>query len=260
MSHVESLIGSCAWRPKAAYVRPILKKTGFRISEVKNTVDALREGPKEYLALFKSIRRHIYKIYVKPHKKCWNEITHFDTLKLHALDVEGACSASSAYLAWLMSLQWDADTGHSQYARANFMQLKRNQCPVDAANVGLLWLLHFYSTWSGIERGCEECRLHRDRFSVEILSRMPPLTLGEDCILSYGARGIICGLCTSPASLKSLCARRCLRRLGRSAFINEQATWAIYHWGYEVKPNVLLRFWRGTHSKQGGLHSTVVAG
>src|SRR5450830_971024 len=57
----------------------------------------------------------------------------------------------------------------------------------------------------------------------------------------------------SPTELGSICNRRCLRRPNRSAFVNEQATWTIYHGGYGTKGNVLSRFWRGAHS-------TVIAG
>jgi hypothetical protein len=259
LDHVESLIGQCPWRPKHPYSKLRSRLPAFRTSRVGCTVPG-RIFDGDPLTLFKSIRRYLYKEHVRHHKRCWNEISHLDPPKLHALDVNGACSASSAYLAWLMSLQWDANTGKGQYAHINLIQLKRNQCPIDAANVGLLWLLHFYTIWAGIERGCDDCQLHRDRFTVEMCSSAPPLTLGEDCILCYGEEGVISGLYPSPTELGSMCNRRCLRRPNKSAFVNEQATWSIYHWGYEAKQNVLLRFWRGSHSKRGGLHSTVIAG
>lgn len=260
LHHVETLIGCCPWQPKRRETESELVRAEFRLSCLDcATPDKVTEDA-DYIALFKSIRRHLFNKYVRRHKKCWNELSHFEPIKLHALDVTNACSVSSAFLVWLMALQWDAATGFSQYERVNLIQFHRNRCPVDLASVGLLWLLHFYALWGGIERECEKCRGFQDRFSVEICSSAPPLTLGEECVLCYGENTVLSGLCTTPHVLAYKCAKRCLSRLKPSAFINEQATWTIYHWAYDSKRHVLLRFWRGTHSKRGGQPALVVAG
>lgn len=261
LRHVEALIGCCPWRPNRRRIEPEFGRADFRLADIDCAAsNKVAEADADYIALFKSIRRHLFNRFVRSHKKCWNELSHFEPIKLHALDVTNACSVSSAFLVWLMALQWDAATGFSQYDRINFIQFRRNLCPVDLADVGLLWLLHFYALWGGIERECEKCRGYQDRFSVEICSSAPPLTLGEDCVLCYGENTVISGLCISPNVLAHKCAKRCLSRLKQSAFINEQATWNVYNWAYEAKRHVLLRFWRGAHSKRGGQSAMVVAG
>ncbi|MBX7276744.1 hypothetical protein K2E96_18870 [Pseudomonas sp. ERGC3:05] len=257
LNYMELLIGCCPWRLKSIGSMLKLRRIAFKLNSEQS------EGGDnfDYVTLFKSIRRYLFERYVKKqHKRCWNELSHLDPLKLHALDVTNACSVSSAFLAWQMALQWDEKTGFSQYERINFVHFQLNRCPVNSATVGFLWLLHFFAIWAGIERECVKCHSYQDRFSVEICSCAPPLTLGEDCVLCYGEQMAISGLCISPDELERRCSIRCLSRLNEAALVNQQATWNIYYWAYDRKLHVLLRFWRGTHSKRGGQSSVVVAG
>ena len=261
LNYIEMLIGCCPWNFKSIGAAPKVGRVAFKVSYLNSNRRNNGADNFDYIALFKSIRRYLFYRYVKKHhKKCWSELSHLDPLKLHALDVTNACSVSSAFLAWQMALQWDEKTGFSQYERMNFVRFQLNGCPVNLAIVGFLWLLHFFAIWAGIERECVKCHSYQDRFSVEICSCAPPLTLGDDCVLCYGEQMAITGLCISPDELERRCGIRCLSRPNEAAFINQQATWNVFHWAYDRKLHVLLRFWRGMHSKRGGQSSVVVAG
>lgn len=51
----------------------------------------------------KSMRRHFFKSYVKPHRKCFNEFKKLSHDQLNNLNFSNRCSCVSAYCAWLVS-------------------------------------------------------------------------------------------------------------------------------------------------------------
>lgn len=56
------------------------------------------------VACFKSLRRHIYKKFVKPHRRCINQFRRLKLSEYYALDGNARCSCALAYYSWLVSV------------------------------------------------------------------------------------------------------------------------------------------------------------
>lgn len=64
----------------------------------------LRQSPqKEIIGVYKQVRRHIYKRFMKAHKNCLNEVLHFDSHDQRAFRENGVCLMALAFIIWRMS-------------------------------------------------------------------------------------------------------------------------------------------------------------
>lgn len=56
----------------------------------------------KYDIVYKSISHYIYRAYVKPHKRCWNELNHYNLIQCQNLNSTKICKVSLAYAIWMV--------------------------------------------------------------------------------------------------------------------------------------------------------------
>ncbi|WP_410952983.1 hypothetical protein [Pseudomonas sp. S1(2024)] len=212
--------------------------------------------------VLKSIRRHLFKKFVRPHKKCYSLLSSFTQKDLHCLDATWACSAASAFIAWERSISY-LDGG--DWADApNKVSTGWAAAPEQVHQVASLWLLHFYTIWGGIERNCQGCKCNHDRFSVELASSVPPLRLGEDSVVIYNSQDkctdVLLALHCSEAWLRTAASVRCATRRQYSDMVNHRSRETVQFWAYVVRPEVWMRYWVGNQPRTGAWRRPVSAG
>lgn len=100
----ESLAGPCPW--PVGQVRMKIKSHSWRQqadpSEAKEYKVA-RKSPED--ANYRSVRRHLFNRYIRPHRACWNELMSYSQADTQFLDSDTVCPASLAYAAWRMATE-----------------------------------------------------------------------------------------------------------------------------------------------------------
>lgn len=110
------------------------------------------------VACFKSLRRHLYKKFVRPHRRCINQFNRLNLRGYYALNGHARCSCSLAYYSWLITttnlytmedLKGSEFGGISPYARDG-----RFDRYTDNASVGMVlleaWVI-FHDYWAFYE-------------------------------------------------------------------------------------------------------------
>lgn len=77
-------------------------KLSFTCLFAENEKDADNTLP-HLVACFKSLRRHLYKKYVKPHRYCINQFKRLNVREYYALNGQTRCSCALAYYSWLIT-------------------------------------------------------------------------------------------------------------------------------------------------------------
>ncbi|MFJ4430414.1 hypothetical protein ACIPZG_05500 [Pseudomonas sp. NPDC089395] len=108
----------------------------------------------DVIATAKSIRRYIFRRYIKYHKKCFARLARATTSAWYTLDLEGACPCVMAYLItfsrqWGVS-PWDLLHEKNSHSRSfNERFYGRGETLVCEAQVGMYKLIgDFYRIWS----------------------------------------------------------------------------------------------------------------
>lgn len=233
----------------------------FSIMRLDSDVRGNTQGI-ELKLLLKSIRRYLFKRFVRPHKKCYSFLASLTQRDWHCLDATSACSVSSAFIVWERSISHM--DGGGWIDAPNRVSTGWAAAPEQIHQVASLWLLHFYTIWSGIERNCQCCKSHHDRFSVELASSEPPLHLGEDSVVIYNTRGphtdVLLALHCSESWLRDAASVRCATRRQYSDMVNHRSRETVQFWAYVVRPEVWMRYWVGDQPRTSAWRRPVSAG
>lgn len=235
--------------------------TAFSVMRLDSAIRGNTQGV-ELKFLLKSIRRYLFKRFVRPHKKCYLFLISLTQRDWHCLDATSACSVSSAFIAWERSIS-HVD-GEGWIDTPNRVSTGWLAAPEQIHQVASLWLLHFYTIWSGIERNCQCCKSCHDRFSVELASSEPPLHLGGDSVVICSVRAkhadVLLALHCSETWLTDATSVRCAKRNQYSDMINHQSRESVQFWAYVMRPEVWMRYWVGDLPRTSAWRRPVSAG
>lgn len=244
--------------PEAVIMFPTPPYSMSMIRRSHPQTSLVKTEPQEIFALYKYTRRYIYNTYVRPHAACYGYLVRLSTRERHALNSECGCSVAAAFVAWCLALR------HKPGGRGpiNLISLDWMTFPSDPREIMFLWIMHFYSIWSGIERNFIESCWGRDRFKVVMSGGQDPLRLGADVVYVNNVHSVGDVICyhPSPKWLGTQAHQRCSKRSNASGLLNFQAYEAVNFWCYNPDPDVLLRFWYGNYRQCPGASPTVVAG
>jgi hypothetical protein len=244
--------------PEAITVQPLppqhVRITPYRAGEAE-----YKFGEEDLFALYRCVRRYLYKRYIKRHGECYRYLARLTTQGLHALDCQAACTVSAAYLAWRLALRYE----FGGETLLNLAAPSRDILPTTARQIMELWIALFYTIWAGIERTNASRSVDRDRYSVALSCNAAPLTLSSEAVSIIGYTGsnllhLIC-IHAAPEWLVRQAEERCLKRHRIAELSNSRAWESVQFWAYRPNPRTFLRFWYGQHGKGGGRISPVVA-
>ncbi len=146
--YIETLVGESPISvdfPKVAVAR--IRLNGPVLEEA-DTCDNL-------VACAKALRRHIFRRYVKKHKRCYNQIKRFGVSSCSSLLGERRCSCVLGYYTWLVSflnVYTMADLNSAKFnPYALGAQFYRNTVGLDLRNFLSRGWMSFYGAWSALE-------------------------------------------------------------------------------------------------------------
>jgi hypothetical protein len=106
-------------------------------------------------SVYKSIRRHVYRRYVKKHRGCLNEILHADNRCGECLLIECACTLSLAFIAWRMHNESvDTPEGFRKVARRTFSACSPQtgglggEAMISVSSAARFFLGSFFGAWA----------------------------------------------------------------------------------------------------------------
>jgi len=216
-------------------------------------------GARDVFALYRCVRRYLYNAYVKPHAACFRYLMSLSRRRRHGLDCQRTCAVSAAFLVWCEALSYKFREG----GPINLVMPSWHVRPATPRQIMVLWIMHFYGIWTGIEEKCTSSNQALDRFSVA-LSGNACLVLGVEVISISGVdhqltSDLAC-LHVCPAWLSRQTNKRCWARLHVSDQSNFRAYETVEYWTYVPDPATFLRFWYGNFIKKARSSPFVAAG
>jgi len=147
--------------------RHSVRPTAARIVKLKRSerVEFTREHRKERMQEFRSVRRHIFKRFVKSHHACLRAILSMDAAQRRCLDSSVFCSVCVAYIAWLGSRAvtreaWGQPKSKERVGEpAEFARFTSTRSD-DWGNFAEQAFLSFMTGWAKIERIVSRSNLH----------------------------------------------------------------------------------------------------
>lgn len=108
----------------------------------------------DQIAMIKSLRRFVWKRYIRPHKRCLNALLKMGTYQGVRIVTDERCSAVLAYACWLVQLYDDLSMSEAlSSSPKKYRYIKESLFSPRAiveVNINRL-LTHFYDLWGAIE-------------------------------------------------------------------------------------------------------------
>jgi len=151
----ELLAGKCPW--PVGITRGPVRTQRWCESKCDSADNAGGRVPRasDWDVVYRSVRRHIFSHYVRPHRDCWKELSSYCRSDTKRLDSDTCCPVSLAYSAWRMSVEHlrNFEGLKSEKLRSHpvlAMTLDRPQ-PTNSirAHASLLYA-YFFSIWGEI--------------------------------------------------------------------------------------------------------------
>lgn len=100
----EYIAGKCP-RPVGQVKRPMRG-----LSWAQSRIDEDFEGDSaprgtEWDIIYRSIRRHIFNRYVRPHRACWNELKNYSHIDSQSMNSDSVCYVALAYASWRLAIE-----------------------------------------------------------------------------------------------------------------------------------------------------------
>ena len=154
-SAAELLAGKCPW--PVGIIRGLVRTQRWFESKADAVESAGERVPRasEWDIIYRSVRRHIFSRYVRPHRGCWNELSSYKYYDIRGLDSDTCCPVSLAYSAWRMSVEHlrNFEALKSKKLRNNRILAMTLDGPQSAnsirAHASLLYA-YFFSIWGEI--------------------------------------------------------------------------------------------------------------
>lgn len=151
----EQLAGKCPW-PVGITRGPVRTQRWFESNrDALECVSDRVPRASDWDVVYRSVRRHIFSRYVRPHRDCWNELSSYWRYDTKRLDSDTCCPVSLAYSAWRMSVEHlrNFEALKSDKLRNNRILAMTLDWPQPAnsirAHVSLLYA-YFFSIWGEI--------------------------------------------------------------------------------------------------------------
>ncbi|MFJ5254080.1 hypothetical protein ACIP8I_02630 [Pseudomonas sp. NPDC088414] len=198
-------------------------------------------------SVLKSIRRYIYREYLRSHKKCLRTLMAMDRKQLHCLDVKCACAVSSAMLGWMYSLGY-VPGNKSDNIQPPTLTLGGERPPM-LKQVAILWLSQFYGIWASIENELQRASIMKGKFKISLSHRSDPnhVELSDHCVLITSSQqnsiAEFTVIIRDPSYLSFNSFQRCLGRLTHDRALSPASTWVVFHWAYEPSDEIIMRYW-----------------
>lgn len=154
-------------RPDAAFARILLSKpkidATFEMlgdSEATKILDCNALG-------YRSLRRHLYRRYIRPHRRCYNQLRNLTREQCLSIDYDKVCLVSLAYLVWRLSIEnLFLVEGLKVPRRRNFllrMMMPNANSDIDFESKLRFSYFSFFGIWKKISsyRGVRNIRIER---------------------------------------------------------------------------------------------------
>lgn len=150
------IAGACPWSTSVAPIPADWIK--FSLNDPTEKSDEKERIPfdSEIGTVYRAIRRHLFSKYVRPHKRCWQELSKYEHWMSRVLSGRRVCIIAMTYMSWRMSIEGFSNiegfrTRHpvTPYLRPAGIEWSSRPSIVELAHI---WYLHFYLILGQIEK------------------------------------------------------------------------------------------------------------
>lgn len=216
------------------------------------------------LSVLKSIRRYIYRKYLRSHRKCLRTLMVMDRKELHCLDVKCACAASSAMLGWMYTLGYAP--GNKPDGTQPFTVMLGGERPATLKQMATLWLAQFYGIWASIEHELQRASIQKGKFMISLSPRRDSkdVELSDHCVLitpsEQNSIAEFTAIIRDPSYLSLKSFQRCLGQLNHDKAVSPASTWIVFHWAYEASDEIVMRYWTNEATSERSHFQSVLLG
>ncbi|WP_139379435.1 hypothetical protein [Zoogloea sp. LCSB751] len=247
LGHAKHLGGPCPW--------PITDSDiGFR-SCVWEDCGEIRHSSGDWRTVMKSIRRHIFRRYVRRHRGCYGRLAKLSTLASHALNGKSVCFCALSFILWRMEFEGFSKVGpwHNNKNSVEFADrfpeedsLKQKAYSVYMAFFMLWWQLYSNSPHRKVSIVLAKGFVDRDyyRSIIRIKSRKNTQIFQFDdpaeseCKITYALMPI-------PEELSRKESKNCILQRKDENLFSLAGGWSVSSWAYAPAPEIMARLWPG---------------
>lgn len=168
------IAGPCPWPLKIACMRA--GRCEWRQTKVReSTEDHEKKQQDYYRTIYKSVRRHIFRRFIRQHRGCVAKLLRLKDYEEHYLISSTVCSLALAYVSWRVHME-----------RNSFVQKKRSPFPINTdMRIGVhdfelirnpkslahLWFIQFFLVLDSIERLIDKESFDIHRWDVALFGQ-----------------------------------------------------------------------------------------
>ncbi|MDH4283698.1 MAG: hypothetical protein OEV35_00110 [Gallionellaceae bacterium] len=104
ISAAENIAGSCPW-PLGHIRKPIRSQIWAQLGSEINYDKHTASRKSEWGSIYSSIRRYIFRRYVRQHRICWNELSSYGRHELIHLNSDTVCPVALAFASWRLAIE-----------------------------------------------------------------------------------------------------------------------------------------------------------
>lgn len=188
LNAAQELAGICPW-PLDYPISPVRTLTWHKKNQSCEDYDVLDKSASRSSVWgqnYRSIRKHLYRKYIKPHKVCWNLLTHSHPFNLYYLNSSTACYACLAFATWrllnenLLGIDDLKDPSISTSSIKLFELPEKNFVQSHRAYTNLLYA-QFFSLWQLIIIKSSIWRVAINAGNRNIKDYIPFITYDDMC-------------------------------------------------------------------------------
>ncbi len=162
LNAAENLAGECPWFIDHPRQKVRNHKWVYKPKDVLPFPYHVRRGS-NIDAIYRSLKRFIFKKYLKPHKKCWNELSNISYEKAQLLDSKKSCTVALAYASWRLSIEEFINIEVFKSNRFSDKELQIFSIPSNfhipsSAEISSLMYGYFFYIWDEINFGAKHSR------------------------------------------------------------------------------------------------------
>lgn len=166
----EEIAGPCPWR---------LRFTGRKSEQMCWNQPSMNRliwsKPEEMRALciaYKGVRRHIYRRYVKQHRRCWGSLSNLSWYGAKTLSSDSVCSMALAYGTWRMCIEGFSNI--EKFKKNRPLESVRIMCFPSYPNLDILanmnfWYAYFFYILGKIDESLKIGDFYIERFEDDCI-------------------------------------------------------------------------------------------
>lgn len=246
IGHAKHLAGACPW--------PIAdSEIGFRSCTWEDSGET-HHSSEDWRAVLKSIRRQIFRRYVRRHRRCYGRLAKLCMFASHSLNGKSVCYCALSFILWRMEFEGFASFSAWNENRKSLGFVDRFQEGDSIRQKAHSSYVAFFILWWQLHSNAPSRKISviaqpftdRDyyRSIIRIKSRKYSQFFDADDSVESEFK-ITYALMPSPEELNEKASKNCILQRTDSNLFSIAGGWSVTSWAYSPAPEVMARLWPG---------------